>query len=276
MYTAVFKGGFSEIPQELLENILDFFPDDKATLGKCSLTCRNWTYPAQRHLHHHVEVSFLCRWHYRGLPPHLNTRYTLPRVARMVRSLAIRRESCRDLYCDNDEFPLRYYWVEVERLTNVQSLTLNSWVCKLTDVQEQRLVSQFLNITNLSLIHCTFWHTTLPSLLSGFPHLVRLHVDRFDMFSSDAEEDDVVNSEIPPLSPNAGSQLRHIVLEEPGRYQTGLPHIIRCLSAMSDNHSRGIQLEVVEMRDDGHGLAVIMDALGSSLIALRLEHLSPG
>ncbi|PBK93431.1 hypothetical protein ARMGADRAFT_928952, partial [Armillaria gallica] len=45
------------LPQELIDQIIDYLHDDTQTLRACSTVCRTWTQSSQRHIFCHISID---------------------------------------------------------------------------------------------------------------------------------------------------------------------------------------------------------------------------
>lgn len=91
----------SRLPEELLDNILEHFRDDRASLNACSLVSTRWVYPSQRLLLSQLCVS-LGSWYF-GIPTVLVVFKGYPRVIRHARVLKFRVCKGYKLLCDGTE-----------------------------------------------------------------------------------------------------------------------------------------------------------------------------
>ncbi|KAF9780964.1 hypothetical protein BJ322DRAFT_289281 [Thelephora terrestris] len=122
-------GLIDKLPQELVEEILSYFVDDKRTLLACSLTCWSWYSATVRHLHYSLTTDdnpvSLTASKNRWWPRPLEKMYELDLLP-LVKRLRIRMMLRKDLFTPErlDGHNLRYFLA----LKNLQELGIDNLV----------------------------------------------------------------------------------------------------------------------------------------------------
>lgn len=179
----VFRKNIWDLPQELVERIIDFVWYDAEALRAYALVHRSWTRTAQVHLH----ASFRVNWQDDDIDD--ETMYSNPEVAALV----------TDVYLCEPPTPTgsALEWRVLSRFKNVKQLRLTclDWTyCG----QENRdkLHAAFGYVTRLKLSSCNWQHgEDFVFFLSAFPNVQELEMDGCGFWVMDS---DPMSDRFPP------------------------------------------------------------------------------
>jgi len=160
-----------DLPQELIDEIINHVSDDKKSLRNYSLVARSWVHPTRRRIFRDVNVSntkFLGLW-LDKIPP------TNVEILQHVRSL-----SCHIADCPDSPHPsvdlLRDYWPSFCQL---ESLSFSEgFLPSLTQIGTYSAFQHTL--LYLSMQYCTATANALVTLVNYFPNLT--HLDLCELY----------------------------------------------------------------------------------------------
>lgn len=161
------SGGFTpDVPQEILDLIIDNLQDEPLALRACALTARNWVHRSRRHLHSRVRIGE----YYVNLK-----RYSHPQVAQYVRELNLYMVSTTR---GRQRQTTESLWKLVERFPNVHTLALREFeFYRLTPQRYDILRMLCSRLTTLELHHVHFADPVeFLDFVGGCEKLRRLHI----------------------------------------------------------------------------------------------------
>lgn len=167
----------TDLPQELIDEIIGFLEEDQATLLSCSLICRDWVSTSQRLLHRHVCLDFasLRRTSVPRHTPH-GARVPPPALALLTRILQVTAHDERD-------------WEIVSRFTQITELVAKkfSWNYELPPAGGHQHFP-FHHVRKLTLSQASFSNVqAFVHFLSLFPTLDVLKLVRVEWMEGSAE-----------------------------------------------------------------------------------------
>lgn len=145
------------LPQELVDGIIDQLQDDVATLKACALTQRSMVYRSQYHIHRDLLLDCAT-----PLDP---DRYSSPNIARLIRKLQLytpyksafdmseedsTNQDAAALYEKEESYRHRP-WTVISRLTGVRDLFLVDFSWNISPSDRDLFATQFQHVTSLSL-----------------------------------------------------------------------------------------------------------------------------
>lgn len=157
-------------PQDLVYTVLSFLSNDRTTLARCSVVCRDWCQPSSRYLFNELTVVRRDRPSSKPLQPFLEFLQTTPRAANHVRML--------HLGLDSDTSPLRTCEYSTTLLAQIfacapylHTITTPSWLSYADSsrslVEASLLPTPSLRLRSLD-VALTFCFNKDPTFLSRF------------------------------------------------------------------------------------------------------------
>ncbi|TCD63282.1 hypothetical protein EIP91_005772 [Steccherinum ochraceum] len=163
-----------DVPQEIVDLIIDNLQDDPLALRSCALTAHNWVHRSRRHLHSLVRIGE----YYVNL-----RRYASPPVAQYVRSL--------DLYMvrtdrGRQRTTTESLWKMVARFQNLRSLVIRDFeFYRLSPRRSEVLLNICSRLRSLELRHVHFADPAdFLSLVGACPQLRALLIEDGHFYSS--------------------------------------------------------------------------------------------
>lgn len=149
------------LPPELVDHIIDYLHDNPKALSACSLTCRGWL-PVVRY--HRFQSISLSRPNY---PAFLEIISGSSDIALFVTSLGIVGSHPWSQTWIHEQLPF------LPQLHALRKLTLTAVYVR--DTIQTALVTNLQNVTELSLVQCSFSSLNdFVALVNSFPRLERL------------------------------------------------------------------------------------------------------
>ncbi|KAJ3554863.1 hypothetical protein NM688_g2892 [Phlebia brevispora] len=158
--TGPWKG--RSLPQELIDQVVDFLSDDREALKACSLVCQDWLHRCRQHLHRSVTIYHqYCRIHHSQVP-HAIRLLALPMVSSYTQELhlegktdygALHKTPDNDEEVDGEEL----LWRVLARFGNVRTLRVSRLLWVAHELEDKnRLCATFPAVTNLDVYMSEF------------------------------------------------------------------------------------------------------------------------
>lgn len=157
----------NELPQEVVESIIDLLANERGALKSCALVQRSWLSRARHHLHRELTID--CGNHVLPTPEYYSTG-----AAEHIRSLKLIAPPQPPVPGATDA-KARTVWAIVPRFTALHSLTLifSNWTAPGKSYEWLRPVTR--HITHLNLVFASFVHAVdFFRFLAMFPELESL------------------------------------------------------------------------------------------------------
>ncbi|KAI0792708.1 hypothetical protein C8Q75DRAFT_577896 [Abortiporus biennis] len=194
-----------ELPQELIDLIIDNLRHDPLTLRACTLTCHAWLHRSRRHLHSRVRIGE----YFINLE-----RYSSPHVAHYVREL--------ELYMvvsgrARQRVTTNAVWEMISRFPNVRSLTIRDLeVPRLSSTKLEILQTLCKQLQSLTLINVEFEDADdFMLFMSHCEQLIHLHIPRmqfYDRYGDTDNMDALLSTAIENGLPIPGHSIRYLSL----------------------------------------------------------------